>query len=148
LDEKRKTKILERHYLKCLTDYIQGHKTLELLNFEPLDSVWIDKFYRAFEIVNTIDAIPYSVKPCRGDRKENVLWALRHLAFLCDHTHYLFPTKQHSYLANVEIKNLENTLYEFWEPGLNFTLANKEIKKFVHIFEAEYEYQLYIVDLS
>ena len=55
--------------------------------------------------------------------------------------------RQHGYLACVEIKDLESTLYEFWEPGLSLFFANKEIGKLFHIFEAEYEYQLYIADL-
>ena len=54
---------------------------------------------------------------------------------------------QHGYLAYVEIESMENAFKELWEPGLSISFANKSTGKFVHIFEAEYEYQLYITNL-
>ena len=146
MDEKRKCEILARHNLNCAKKYIEKYPSIKLLNFEPPDSIWIEKFYRACETVNSFNSVPHSAKPCGINRKEAVAWVLDQLSFLYGYSQYLISVRQHGYLACVEIKDLESTLYEFWEPGLSLFFANKEIGKLFHIFEAEYEYQLYVAD--
>jgi hypothetical protein len=147
MEEERKYEILNRHYLRCATKYVEKFTTLRLLDFEPAGSIWLDLFYKAFEKINSYEATPNFTKQCGAGLRENIMWVLDHLTILRDETCYLIPVKQHGYLANVEIDSMANTLNEFWEPGLNITIANKASKKLIHIFEAEYEYQLYIVDM-
>ena len=148
MDEKRKCEILARHNLNCAKKYIEKYPSIKLLNFEPPDSIWIEKFYRACETVNSFNSVPHSAKPCGINRREAVAWVLDQLSFLYGYSQYLISVRQHGYLACVEIKDLESTLYEFWEPGLSLFFANKEIGKLFHIFEAEYEYQLYIAEIG
>jgi len=147
MDEERKDEILNRYYLRCAAKYVEKFSTLRLLDFESSGSIWLELFYKAFEKINSYEATPNFTKQCGAGSCENIIWVLDHLTILRDETCYLIPVKQHGYLANVEIDSMVNTLNEFWEPGLNITIANKALKKLIHIFEAEYEYQLYIVDM-
>lgn len=142
-----KSYIIERHNLKYAEKYVKRFTTLKLIEFESPWSIWVKRFYKAFEKINLINAVPNFTKPCGASSYENIIWVLDHLSFLENETHYLIPVKLHGYLANVEIDSMDCTLNEFWEPGLNFTVASKRTKKLIHVFEAEYEYQLYIVDM-
>ena len=98
---------------------------------------------------NHIYSVPNFVKPCCLIEDEIIKWALEHLSDFSDETNFLLPVQ--NYLANIEVRSFSHAVQELWRPysniGVSITMANKNKKKIFHVFEDEYEYQLYIDEI-
>lgn len=86
------------------------------------------------------------VKPCGLTDKEMIAWAYENLTAFHEETEFLLPV--YDCLANVVVKSFSKAIYELWRPdaniGVNVIMASKKQKKIFHIFEEEYEYQIYL----
>lgn len=117
-----------------------------MIGFDDTSSDWYGKFYLKFHEFNNIYSVPTFVKPCGATNVETIGWALSHLTKLKEETEFLLPVP--GGLANIETTNFSNAVQELWKPysnlGVSMIMANKAQETIFHVFEDEYEYQLYI----
>lgn len=80
---------------------------------------------------------------------ETIKWALEYLAVFNNETEFLLPIN--NCLANITVKSFEKALSELWKSesnlGVNIAMASKNKKMMFHIFESEYEYEIYMSKL-
>ena len=149
MDEEERDLLIAKREKLNLKKYFKKFETISLINFEETDSVWYREFYTKLNKFNHIYSVPNFVKPCCLIEDEIIKWALEHLSDFSDETNFLLPVQ--NYLANIEVRRFSLAVQELWRPysniGVSITMANKNKKKIFHVFEDEYEYQLYIDEI-
>ena len=145
MDTQKKQLLEMKRRELAFTKYFKKFESITFLDFEKQESVWYQKFFIEFHKFNHIDSVPNMVKPCGLADKEMIAWAYENLTAFHEETEFLLPV--YDCLANVVVKSFSKEIYELWRPdaniGVNVIMAKKKKKKIFHIFEEEYEYQIY-----
>lgn len=126
--------------------YFNKFKSISFIDLEEENSIWHKKFYSELRRYNNIYSIPDITKPLVLTENEIIQWILSFLTMFHEEMEFLLPVNNR--LANVTVKSFETAFSELWKSdanlGVNITMASKKQKMIFHIFEAEYEYEIYI----
>ena len=149
MDNKRKILLKQKFKELKFKNYFKKFSSISFINFECENSIWYKKFYNEWKKYNNIYRIPDVVKPLSLTKNEIIVWLLEYLAVFNEETEFLIPVNDR--LANINVKSFEKAISELWKPyfnlGVDIIMASKKQKKMFHIFETEYEYEIYISTL-
>lgn len=149
MDEGKRYLLIEKRKKLNINNFFKKFETISLIGFEEIDSIWYSRFYEQLNKFNCIYSTPNFTKTCCLMENEMIKWALEHLSDFNDETKFLLPVQ--GYLANIEVRSFSGAIQELWRPysniGVSITMASKDKKKIFHVFEDEYEYQLYIDEI-
>ena len=140
LGEKRKKLALDREFSQW--------NTMSFIGFEDHHSPWYHGFYDKMHSFNSIYSVPQFTRPYGPMDEETIQWVLGHLRPFQEETAFLWPVVGE--LANVEVTSFSDTMRELLTSGtvLCWFMASKRKGKIFHIFDHEYERELFLADLS
>lgn len=149
MDNQRKILIEQKFKELEIKNYFKKFSSISFIDFEYENSVWYKKFYNELKKYNNIYSIHDITKPLSLTKNEIMVFLLEYLAVFNDETEFLIPVIDR--LANVKVESFEKAISELWKPysnlGVDIVMASKKQKKMFHIFETEYEYEIYISTL-